>query len=175
MKAYIIGAIVLLLLAVGVFIYIFKIETYYIDLGDNQLKDVLDMHFFEGVKPIMTKQDVIRILGKTTRIHIEREDGDKHERWEWGRPQGIMNYYFEPTQDGGIGTPEFLPNNLSVNELFFEPLQFQLITNKKYIIELKRKNKLPCLTVRTLGEKVTRINYFFSKDVGINLENHQKN
>ncbi len=165
MKRYIIGIIILLLvIAGGAFIHFLRIDTHNIDLGTNQLEDVLDMHFFEGLVPLMSKQDVVAILGNTTQIHEESEAGEKYERWMWGRPHGIINYYFEPTEDGGIGTPEFLPNKLTVDELFFKPLQFYLEPNKKHLIEIKGKDKRPFVTVRTFGKTVKRINYYFSKN-----------
>jgi hypothetical protein len=165
MKRYIIGIIILLLVtALGVLIYFLRIDTHYIDLGTNQIDDVVDMHFFEGVVPLMSKQDVIAILGNTTQIYEESEGGEKYERWTWGRAHGIINYYFEPTEDGGIGSPEFLPNNLKVDELFFKPLQFDLELNKKHLIEIKGKDKRPFVTVRTFGKTIKRINYYCSKD-----------
>ena len=112
----------------------------------------------------MSKQNVVAILGNTKQIHEESEAGEKYERWMWGRPHGIINYYFEATEDGGIGSPEFLPNNLTVDELFFKPLPFHIEPNKKHLIEIKGKYKRPFVTVRTLGKTVKQINYYFSKD-----------
>lgn len=165
MKRYIIGIIILLLvIAGGVFIHSLRIDTHGIDLGVNQLDDVLAMHFFEGLVPLMSKQEVIAIIGNTTQIHGESEASEKYERWMWGRPHGIINYYFEPNDDGGIGTPEFLPNNLIVDDLFFKPLQFHLEPNKKHLIEIKGNDNRPFVTVRTCGKIVERINYYYSKD-----------
>ncbi len=165
MKRYMIVVIILLLvIAGGAFIHFLRIDTHDIDLGTNQLEDILDICFFEGLIPLMSKQDVVAIIGNTTQIYVENEDGEKYERWVWGRPRGIINYYFEPTKDGGIGSPEFLPNNLTVDELFFKPLQFHLEPNKKHLIEIKGKDKRLFVTVRTFGKTVKRINYYCSKD-----------
>jgi hypothetical protein len=57
-----------------------------------------------------------------------------------------------------------LPNNLTVDELFFKPLPFHIEPNKKHLIEIKGKYKRPFVTVRTLGKTVKQINYYFSKD-----------
>jgi len=135
-----------------------------IHLGTNKLEDVLDMRFFEGLVPLMSKNDVVAIIGYTTQVYEETEDGQKYQRWMCGRPHGVINYYFEPTEDGGIGSPEFLPNNLSTGELFLKPLKFHLEPDEKHLIEIKGKNERPFVTVRTNGKTVKRINYYFSKD-----------
>lgn len=160
--------VVLVLVAILAIIYLVVIKAipvYYVQLNGQSLDKFVEMSVFKGIRPDMGKVEVTSILGKPSHIYVgedpEYED-DPGERWEYilADGNGILNYYFEHNKpDGGIGSPEYIPRDLNREELFKTDIPKKgRQKDGKYIIELRDKKQM--LTVRMMGNKVEKINYY---------------
>ena len=161
MRKLLVGLGVALLLGGGIAAYVWVAgpTKYTLDLRGRPLEAVVDLSYFEGVAPDMTKQEVTEILGKTAQVHLEKDGDEESERWEWGRPKGIINYYFERTPDGGQGSAEYLPNHLTAAELLRDSLPFEMRDDKTYLNKVKGETAL--LTVTLKGDAVVKVNYYW--------------
>lgn len=161
MKSVLLVLGIVLIVGGALAIYLWRAGSpdYTLELHGQLLETAVDLSGFEGVTPDMTKQEVAGILGQTAQIRIQDDQGEEFECWQWGRTHGIIRYYFECTPDGGIGSPEYLPNHLTASQLFRHPLPFDLHEDEDYVIKVR--GETTSLTVTTHGSLVTQVNYYW--------------
>jgi hypothetical protein len=106
----------LLVLALVVY-WLFWGRILVIDARGKSLDAVVDLSYFEGLHPHMTRTEISNKMGQPTNIDVPYEDKSENYveiRWMYKRPSGSLNYYVEQTDTPG-GTPEYIPNDLGLD------------------------------------------------------------
>ena len=130
-----------------------------IDTQDKNLSDFVNLTYFEGLHPNMSRTEISNKMGQPTIIDVpyEEKENDYIEiRWIYERPKGLLNYYVEQEDIPG-GSVEYIPNDMNLNEFLFVVPNFMIL--KKFIEINNGKNHL--ITIKLKGNnKIKEINWY---------------
>lgn len=131
-----------------------------IDIGDNQLSEVINLDYFESLHPDMSRTEISQKMGQPTMIDVPDvdEDIDYIEiRWIYERPEGSLNYYVMQKDIPG-GSVEYIPEDMVLNKFLFNPPKSLF---GKSFVEI-RSNKDKLMTIRMgWDKKVKKINWYY--------------
>lgn len=147
-----------------VFFWFVRGRTVVLNLNGRELASVVDLSFFSPLMPEMRRSEIRALLGEPERVHVtdvEYDDNGEVEyqeiRWVFPRDSGILAYYVEEYDTPG-GSVEYIPENMTVTDLFRVPV---LIGLGKRFIEVRDQGR--CLIDVCLGDKdrIERINWYW--------------
>jgi hypothetical protein len=134
-------------------------RTLTIDIGGKDLDKIVNLKYFEGLYPNMTRTEISEKMGQPTKMDvgdIDKKINYIEIRWIYERPNGSLNYYVEQEDVSG-GSVEYIPNNMELNEFLLIPQES--LFGKKFI---EINNKDSHLITISIGEskRIKKINWY---------------
>jgi len=164
-RTWIIVAIVIVALA-AVFFWLVRGRMIVVDLKGQDLGTLVDLSCFHPLKPDMRRSEIRSLVGEPERVHVTDMEYDKNGeveyqeiRWVFPRADGVLAYYVEEYDTPG-GSVEYVPQNMTVENLFIVPVS---IGFGKRFIEVRNQGR--CLIqVRLRGaETIEKINWYWKE------------
>lgn len=158
--------IIVVTVLAGAFFWLVRGRTLVLNLDARELAAVVDLSFFHPLKPGMRRSEIRALVGEPERVHVtdlEYDEDGKIEyqeiRWVFPRAGGVLAYYVEEYDTSG-GSVEYVPQKMTVEELFRIPVSVGL---GKRFIEVRNQGR--CLIqVRLQGrDRIEKVNWYWTE------------